>query len=98
MLFNGSWSFTVAAEERRDFCEIIGSEGAICFSIFDYKQITIRKNGSEEVVPFSGLEHVQQPMIEKVVQYFLDEGPNPCPAEEGVEVMRLMEAFTGEKK
>jgi hypothetical protein len=34
-------------------------------------------------------------MIEKVVEYFLGEGPNPCSAEEGAEIMRLMDQFTG---
>jgi hypothetical protein len=33
-------------------------------------------------------------MIEKVVAYFLDEGTNPCRAEDGAEVMRLMDQFT----
>jgi len=33
-------------------------------------------------------------MIEKVVEYFLGEGSNPCSAENGVEVMRLLDAFT----
>jgi hypothetical protein len=32
-------------------------------------------------------------MIEKVVSYFQDEGPNPCTAKDGVEVMKLMEIF-----
>ena len=30
-------------------------------------------------------------MIEKVVDYFLDEGPNPCSGEEGWKVMEMME-------
>jgi hypothetical protein len=32
-------------------------------------------------------------MIEQVVNYFLDEGPNPCSAEEGVKVMKLIDQF-----
>jgi hypothetical protein len=36
-------------------------------------------------------------MIEAVVAYFLGENTNPCPAEDGVEVMRLIEAFTTKK-
>jgi hypothetical protein len=37
-------------------------------------------------------------MIEKVVEYFLGQSPNPCSAEEGVEVMKMMEAFTRKGK
>ena len=53
------------------------------------------KNGGEEIIPFDKLQHVQQPMIEKTVEYFLDQAPNPCSAEEGIEVLKVMDAFTG---
>jgi hypothetical protein len=33
-------------------------------------------------------------MIEKVVDYFLDKGANPCSAEEGVKVMEMIDRFT----
>jgi hypothetical protein len=42
---------------------------------------------------FDPLPHVQQPMIGKVVEYFLGLSPNPCSASEGVEVMQLIDAF-----
>jgi len=38
---------------------------------------------------------VQQPMIEKTVDYFLDEGANPCSGEEGALAMKWIEEFTG---
>jgi hypothetical protein len=33
-------------------------------------------------------------MIEKVTQYFLGKGPNPCSAEEAIHSFLLMDAFT----
>ncbi len=39
--------------------------------------------------------HVQQPLIEKVVEYFLDKGPNPCSAQDGAKAMQLIDSFTG---
>jgi hypothetical protein len=33
-------------------------------------------------------------MIAKVVEYFLNKIPNPCPPEDGVEVMRLMQIMS----
>jgi hypothetical protein len=33
-------------------------------------------------------------MIQAVVNYFLDEGPNPCSAKDGVAVMKLIDQFT----
>jgi len=42
---------------------------------------------------FSPLQHVQQPLIEKIVDYFNDKGPNPCSIEEAVVLMKIMDAF-----
>ncbi len=92
VLFNGAWCFTVP--EKKDHCEIIGTEGLLHFSIFEHRLLTLRKRDSEVQLPFAPLPHVQQPMIGKVVDYFLDKAENPCSAEEGVEVMKMMEAFT----
>ena len=94
VLFSGMWCFNVAEEEGKDNCEIIGSEGKISFPVFEHKKITVTKNKKIEIIPFEPLLHVQQPMIEKVVEYFLDEGHNPCSAEEGVKVMQLIDSFT----
>ncbi len=93
-IFNGLWCFTVPGEEAKDTCEIIGTEGKISFSVFGEPEITISKKGETATIHFERPEHVQQPMIEKVVQYFLGKGENPGTAEDGVEVMRIMEAFT----
>lgn len=92
VLFNGAWCFT--ASVQKDRCEIIGSEGTICFSVFEQKPVVLIKDGKETVFEFDKLQHVQQPMIEKVVQYFLGLADNPCTAKDGATVMKMMEAFT----
>ena len=94
MVFNGLWCFNVHKENEKDVCEIVGSEGSISFSIFNEQKIFLTKNGTTEIISFIPPQHVQQPMIEKVVEYFLDEAPNPSSGEDGVEVMRLLDAFT----
>ena len=93
-VFNGLWCFSVPEEEAKDSCEIMGSEGKISFSVFGEPKIAVIKKGKTSTVYFEKLEHVQQPMIEKVVQYFLGRNENPCNAEAGAEVMRIMETFT----
>jgi len=93
-VFNGLWCFSVPEEEAKDMCEIIGSEGKIRFSVFGDPEIEVIKKGKTGTVHFEKPEHVQQPMIEKVVEYFLGKGDNPCHAADGVEVMRIMEVFT----
>ncbi len=95
VLFNGMWCFNVAEEDAIDYCQIIGSEGKISFPVFEHKKITITKNERTEIISFEPLLHVQQPLIEKVVEYFLDEGPNPCRAQDGAKAMQLIDSFTG---
>ncbi|MGZ5191629.1 MAG: Gfo/Idh/MocA family protein, partial [Flavisolibacter sp.] len=93
VLFNGSWCFTI--DEKADLCEIVGTKGKLRFSIFEHQPLVITIEGREEIIHFDKLQHVQQPMIEKVTQYFLGKGSNPCTADEGVEVMRLIDSFVG---
>lgn len=92
--FNGTWCFNVSAADEKDECEIVGEKGTIIFSFFEHHPITVMADGSIEKYSFDRLQHVQQPMIGNVVDYFLDKGSNPCSAEEGMEVMKLIDSFT----
>ena len=77
-----------------DSCEIVGSEGAMRFSFFGATELLVTINGNTERFDFVNPEHVQQPMIEQVVNYFIGKGSNPCSGEEGVEIAGLMDKFT----
>ncbi len=94
IVFNGLWCFNTDKENQKDICEIVGSEGNLSFSVFGEQKIFLTKNGTTEVITFTPPQHVQQPMIEKVVEYFLDLGPNPCSGQDGAEVMKLLDSFT----
>jgi predicted dehydrogenase len=93
VVFNGTWCFTVAKEDQKDVCEITGSAGTISFPVFGSK-VTLHKDGLTETFTFDALPHVQQPMIEKVTEYFLGKGPNPCSAAQAILSMQLMDSFT----
>jgi len=95
--FSGIWCFNTAAADEEDRCEIVGDKGKISFSFFEHKPLLLTLDGKTESISFEPLQHVQQPMIEQVVNYFLDEGPNPCSAEDGVKVMKLIDQFTLKK-
>jgi predicted dehydrogenase len=98
VLFSGIWCFTVSQKDEKDCCEIVGTDGKISFSVFGEPKITItKKKGHVQTILFDVFEHVQQPMIEKVVEYFLDEGPNPCSGGDGAIVMQLIDNFTTKK-
>lgn len=94
IMFSGVWCFNVSEADEKDSCEIVGDKGKILFSFFEHKPVIVITEGKTETLAFDPLQHVQQPMIEKVVEYFLDEGPNPCSGNEGVKVMQLIDQFT----
>jgi predicted dehydrogenase len=92
VLFNGQWCYTVSELAQEDICEIIGSKGKISFPIFGHT-VTVKTSDGEHVMNFQPPPHIQQPMIEKVVNYFLDRGENPCSAADAIESMKVMEVF-----
>jgi predicted dehydrogenase len=94
VVFNGIWCFNVSKEDEKDNCKIVGERGTITFTFFNQREVIMTINEKKEIFSFDILQRVQQPMIEKVVEYFLNEGPNPCSGEEGVVVMKLIDKFT----
>jgi len=94
VVVNGSWCFNVAESEATDTCEIIGTKGKITFPFFG-KYVTLKTETGEETTEFTHPQHIQQPMIEKIVNYFKGEGPNPCSIEEAIVLMKIMDSFTG---
>jgi predicted dehydrogenase len=94
VLFNGIWCFTVSPEDEKDHCTIVGEKGSIEFTFFNQREVILTINGQRQTLSFDILQHVQQPLIEKIVEYFLDEAPNPCSGEQGALVMKWIEEFT----
>ena len=87
--FSGTWCF--AAPGASDLFEITGTKGKISFNVFTNRLITLQTGNITTTIEFDPLKHVQQPMIEKTVQYFLDNAANPCSGEEGAEIMRVLD-------
>jgi predicted dehydrogenase len=94
IVLNGSWCFNVAAQDQADECLIAGSEGSIRFPFFG-RSVCWRtpEFPDGQVLDFAPPMHIQQPMIEQVVNYFQHKGDNPCSIEEATIVMRVMDAF-----
>ncbi|GGI24501.1 Gfo/Idh/MocA family protein [Pedobacter mendelii] len=93
VVFNGLWCFSVSKAEQADVCEIYGEKGKISFPMFGRK-ISVTIDGILKEYEFEPLEHVQQPMIEQVVNYFLGKGTNPCSGEDALITMKIMDTFT----
>ena len=90
--FKGEWNFAMEQGEEKDEFIITGDLGVIKFSVFGFT-INIEKDNKVEVIEFEAPKHIQQNHIEKVVQYFLGKGENPCTVEEAIKSMQVMESF-----
>jgi len=93
ILFSGNWCFTMPSNEQKDTCEIIGERGSIKFNFFFGNEIIVSNHLGEEKFAFERPEHIQQHMIQKVVNYFLGSTENPCSIEEATKSFEVMESF-----
>lgn len=93
--FRGMWSFAIPKDLEEDRCVIYGADGNIQLSFYEEKLKLNSKKINKEF-NFKNPINIQQPMIQETVNYFLGKRSNPCPVEDGVIVINLMEAFTKE--
>lgn len=96
IVFSGDWCFN--AHEQSDHCEFIGDKGKISFSFFGGGGIKLLTGDISTHIDFDTLQHVQQPMIARTVQYFLGHDKNPCSGEEGATVMNWIDRFVEKDK
>jgi len=95
-VFQGYWDFASQDGTIVDSCEIICDQGSLRFSFFRSPVLEITRSGNVETIEFPSPEHIQQPMIEAVNDYFRGEGDNPCDAAAGFKVMDMIDRLSGE--
>jgi predicted dehydrogenase len=88
--FQGSWNFSMPAILREDSCQLIGENGYIQFPFFG-NEVRVVTDAGADLISFQHPQHIQQPMIGKVVSYFLGNGENPCSLEEAIVSLQVME-------
>ncbi|MFN8347401.1 MAG: Gfo/Idh/MocA family oxidoreductase [Spirosomataceae bacterium] len=91
----GSWCYTLNKEQRLDESQLIGSKGKITFSFFERFTIKVETEaGAEEyLIPYP--EHVQQPLIETIVQELRGEGKCPSTGATGARANAIIDRITG---
>lgn len=77
VLVNGSWCFTVPDFLERDTIEIIGEKGKITFSCFDFVPVVLSTANGSQTYEFAKPKHVQQNMIQLVVNHLLGKAIAP---------------------
>ncbi|MCK9160508.1 MAG: Gfo/Idh/MocA family oxidoreductase [Bacteroidaceae bacterium] len=92
---SGSWCFVAHESAKEDSIEVIGDKGMISFSVFTYDPIIIHtETGTQELV-IDNPEHVQQPLIQAVVDHLLGKSVCSCNKESATMVNWVMDKILG---
>ena len=83
------------AQKDAESVIIHGTEGSAEMGFFRPSPIKLRRKGAAEQLDFPDPAHVHGPLIERVLTYFRDEGPNPCPANEAIAANQIMAQVLG---
>ncbi len=85
----GAWCFT--SFKSHDRVEIIGSKGKLSFSIFTEEPIILTTSESVQEIPFNYPLHVQQPLIQLIVDELNSQGHSPSTGDSGARTNKVMD-------
>jgi predicted dehydrogenase len=85
----GSWCF--AAYEDRDTVEIVGSAGIVRFSTFEEEPVVLENEDGTVELQIDNPPHVQQPLIQTVVDALLGRGTCPSTGESAARTSWVMD-------
>lgn len=74
---NGVWAFNTSAVSEVELSTIVGSEGEIRFSFFGDHKVLLKRESSEQWFEPEIPQHIQQPLIQTVVDDLLGRGTCP---------------------
>ena len=89
----GVWSFGSA--EETELTEIIGSDGKITYSNFQDKPVVLHRNGLVEEFNIPHPPHVQQPLIQTVVDELTGIGASLSTGKSGAMTSWVMDKILG---
>ncbi len=95
VLGTGNWCFTVNAAQRLDRSEIIGTAGKISFSFFGSSIITVETPDGMVEYDIPQPPHVQQPLIQSIVQELRGEGKCPSSGKTAARANLILDWITG---
>lgn len=88
----GTWCFTTSENLEEELTTIVGSKGQISFSCFGDPSVILEVNGNKkEVFHFEMPKHIQQPLIQTVVDNLLGNSTCPSSGISGARTNKVME-------
>jgi predicted dehydrogenase len=89
----GTWCFT--AFTKLDLTEIVGSCGKISFSTFDAEPVELVNGNGSSRYAFDYPPHIEQPLIQTVVNELIDLGKCPSTGESAARTSWVMDRMLG---
>lgn len=89
VLGSGIWCF--AADQRQDQIELIGDKGRITFSTFDFTPVELTTATGTAAFDFPPPQHVQQPLVQTIVDALLGRGESPSTGDSAARTGRIMD-------
>ncbi len=87
----GAWCFTTSDKNVLDEVEIIGDQGRIIFSTFDFTPVILENNDGRQEFPFERPAHVQSNLMAKIVASLRGEGEAPSTGKSAARTNRVMD-------
>ncbi len=95
---NGVWSFAASAGMKEDTVEIFGDRGKLKFSCFGFTPTELTVDNKTALIENPRPDHVQQPLIQTIVDELRGEGKCPSTGITAARTSRLLDLITGNKE
>ena len=92
---SGSWCYVAHESAREDCIEIIGTEGLVSFSVFDYQPIRLQTSEGNLEITVSNPPYVQYPIIKNVIEHLQGIGVCTCTSVSATPVNWAMDRILG---
>jgi len=91
VLGSAQWCFVTSKSTEQDIIEITGTEGKISFSTFAFTPIQLVTDIKTEIFTLENPEHIQQPLIQTIVNELRGVGSCPSTGVSGARTSRVMD-------
>lgn len=92
---SGSWCFVGHESAQEDRIEIIGENGTLSFSVFNYEPISLVSSRGKASIVVANPEYVQQPLIKQVVETLQGKANCFCTSVSATPVNWVMDRILG---
>ena len=92
---SGLWNYVSSSRVTKDLTEICGEKGIIRFSTFAFTPIELETESSVEYFDLPKPQHIQQPMIQSIVNEIRGIGKSPSDGKSGMKTNWAIDKMVG---